>query len=148
MKKIGLAIGLLLVLALAALVMASKPGEYHLREFESLKTNFNTYRPSLSDRLKGITDNQTKWDYHLRKLQQLGVVEHTNFVFTSVPYTQESSKRIFRSAYSNFPAAVMFSAKYYATNDAGYGVRPYVLEVWDFPTNMQRWGSFAQANNH
>ena len=148
MKKVGFVVGLILVLALGALIPGSKPGDYHLRQFESLKTNLNSYQPSLSDSLRGIKDNQAKWDYHLRKLQELGVVHHTNFVFASVPYTQESSKRIFRAAYSNFPAAVMFSAKYYDTNDPGYGVRPYVLEVWDFHSNMQRWASFVQANNH
>ena len=148
MKKLGIAVGLLLVLVLAALMSASKPGVYHLRQFESLKANFNSYQPSLSDRLRGINDTKAKWDYHLRKLQELGVVDHTNFLFTSVPYTQESSKRIFRAACSNFPAAVMFSAKYYATNDPGYGVRPYVLEVWDFPSNIQHWTTFVQANNH
>jgi hypothetical protein len=41
----------------------------------------------------------------------------------------------------------MFTATYYDTNAAGYGVRPYVLEVWDFPTNIPRWSSFFQTNN-
>lgn len=152
MKKLGSVIGLFLVVALAVLILggkfAIKPAEYHLREFESLKTNFNNYQPSLSDRLRGIMNKQAKWDYHLRKLQELGVVTHTNFVFTSVPYTQESSTRIFRQAHLDFPTAVLFSARYYATNDPRYGVQPLVLEVWDFPTNFQRWASFVQAHDH
>lgn len=148
MKKLCLATGLVLAIAVAALIATSKPGEYHLREFQSIKTNFNTYHPSIVDRLRGIQDNEAKWEYHLHKLEELGVVEHTNFVFTSVPYTKASSRRIWRAAYSNFPDAVMFTAQYYDTNAPGYGVRPYVLEVWDFPTNMPRWLSFFQTNNN
>jgi len=148
MKRGVFAIGLFMILAVCALVLTCSPGEHHLREFDSLKANFNTYHPSLSDRLRGIRDRETKWDYHLRKLEQLGVVEHTNLVFSSVPYTQDSSKHLYRMACSNFPAAVMFSATYYDTNDPRYGVRPYALEVWDFPTNMQRWSAFVRANNH
>jgi hypothetical protein len=148
MKKLSLIFGLALILAIGALMATHRAGDYHLREFRNIKTNFNTYRPSILDRLEGIRGNETKWNYHLRKLEELGVVEHTNFVFTDVPYTEVSSKRIWRAANSNFPASVMFSAKYYATNDVGYGVNPYVLEVWDFPTNTQRWSSFFQANNH
>lgn len=148
MKQAGLIIGFVVVIVLAALLFAGNPGGYHLREFERIKSNFNSYSPSLADRLKGISDNHTKWNYHLRKLEELGVVDHKSFVFTNVPYTLESSRCIFRAACSNFPRAVMFSANYYATNDAGYGVRPYALEVWDFPSNMARWSLFIEANNH
>jgi len=147
MKKISIMLGLVAV-TLAVLTWTGSPGAYHLRQFESLKTNFNGYAYSLSDRLRGIKDNEDKWDYHLRRLQELGVVDHTNFVFSSVPYTQESGRRIFRAACSNFPTAVMFTAKYLSTNDPAYGVRPYALEVWDFPSNIQHWVSFFQTNNH
>lgn len=147
MKKIGIILGLALALTIAALIWTSSPADYHLRQFEYLKTNFNNYRPSLSDRFKGIKDNQGKWDYHLRSLERLGAVVHTNLVFTRVPYTQDSSRRIFRGACSNFPSAVMFTAAYYATNDPAYGVRPYALEVWDFPSKIQHWVSFFQENN-
>jgi hypothetical protein len=147
MKKVAVILGCGLVLGLVALIARSKPGDYHLCEFESIKTNFNSYRPSLFDRLKGIRSNQAKWDYHLRRLRELGVVDHTNFVFTSVPFTHESSRRVFQAACSNFPTAVMLSATYYAITDPAYGVRPYALQVWDFPSNSQRWVSFFQANN-
>jgi hypothetical protein len=145
--KIGAILGLALILALGALVSTNKPGDYHLREFEHIKTNFNNYRPSIYDRLKGISNNKAKWDYHLRKLEELGAVEHRTLVFTNVFYTVESSRRIWGAACSNFPGAVMFSARHYATNDADYGVRPYVLEVWDFSTNMHRWCSFFETSN-
>jgi len=147
-SKVGWILGLGLLLVLTALILTTKPGAYHLREFERIKTNVNNYRPSLSDRLKGIRDNKAKWDYHLRKLEELGVVQHQTFVFTNVPYTLESSRLIFGSASSNFPKAVMFSARYYDTNDLAYGVNPYVMEVWDFPSNMFRWSSFVQTMNH
>ena len=140
--------GVLVVIVLAALISRSDRGAYHLREFENVRTNFNNYQPSLPDRLRGITNNEAKWKYHLRQLEALGVVIHTNLVFTMVPYTGESSRRLFRSAYSNFPAAVIFSGKYYASNAPEYNVRPYALEVWDFPTNMRRWSLFLQSENH
>ena len=116
MKKVAWILGLVLILVIATLVSINRPGDYHLREFGTIKTNFNSYRPSFSDRLKGIRDNRAKWDYHLGKLEVLGVVQHRSFVFTNVPYTRESSKRIWGAAYSNFPMAVMFTAKHYATN--------------------------------
>ena len=120
MNKVGAAIGAAFAVGIVALVWSVDPGAYHMREFESVNTNVNKYRPSLGDRLKGIRDIESKWAYHLRKLEQLGVVEHTNLVFTAVPYTHESSKRIWRAAYSNYAAgAVMLSAKSYSTNDPG-----------------------------
>lgn len=146
-KKIGIILGLVVLVTIAGLIWTSSRAEYHLRQFEYLKTNFNNYRPSLSDRFRGIRDSQGKWDYHLRSLERLGVVVHTNLVFTHVPYTQASSRRIFRAACSNFPSAVMFTGVYWASNDPAYGIRPYAMEVWDFPTNIQRWVSFFHANN-
>ncbi len=123
-------------------------GAYHLREFEKVKTNFNNYVPTLFDRCKGIWNNQGKWNYHLGKLEQLGIVQHQIFTFTNVPYTKESSRRIWRSAYSNFSNAVMCRSDWYDTNNPGYGVKPYVLEVWDFPTQMPRWSAFFETNNY
>lgn len=127
--------------------VSSDPVAYHFREFESIKTNLNTFQPSLADRIKGIQDNQSKWDFHLQKLVELGAVQHKRFVLTEVPYTQDASRRIWRSANSNFPNAVMFSASYHNTNAAGYGAEPYVLEVWDLPEEMGRWTAFVEAQN-
>ncbi len=77
------------------------------------------------------------------------MVNHTNLVFTRVPFTQgEAGRRIFLAAESNFPSAVMFRGNYIYPNDATYGVRPCVLEVWDFPSNRLRWSSFFDAYNH
>ena len=134
-------------LVLIAHIAGRMAGNYHLGEFQKLKTNFNNYSPTMLDRLRGIRDNQAKYNFHLRSLEELGVVQHQSFVFTNVAYSRESSKRIFRSANSNFPNAVMFLAKYYGTNQAGYGDKPYVMEVWDFPREMPHWVSFFQTNN-
>jgi protein involved in ribonucleotide reduction len=130
---------------------------YHLREFEHIKTNFNNYKPSISEQMMGVGDNKAKWDYHLGKLEELGVVAHQIFVFTNRPYTKESVRQIWRSANSNFPNAVMFTAKYYDTNftapwpgwnlDLSVWEGSIILEVWDFPSNMPRWGSFYWTNN-
>src|SRR5689334_21311612 len=128
-KKVGIVLGLVLLLTLGILTgKGNRGGDYHLKQFASLQTNFNTFNPSLLDRLRGIKDNQGKWNYHLRKLEQAGVAVHTNFVFTGVPYTVESSRRIWTAACSNFPSAIMFTATHYATNDPAYGVRPYAIE--------------------
>jgi hypothetical protein len=140
--------GVGLILVLIVLLPSGNSGGYHLREFENIKTNFNNYRPSVIDRIKGIRDSQGKWDFHLRRLEELGVAQHKTFVFTEVPYTKEASKRIWGSANSNFPNAIMFSASYYGTNAPGYGVDPYVLKVWDSPSEMKRWVSFFETNNH
>jgi hypothetical protein len=123
------------------------PVAYHFREFERIKASPNTYQPSLADRIKGIQDNQSKWDFHLQKLVELGAVQHERFVFTEVPYTRDASRRIWRSAYSNFPNAVMFSASYHNTNAAGYGAETYVLEVWDLPEEIGRWSAFVETHN-
>ena len=133
MKKVawiaGSALVLLLALVLALALAHGNAANYHFGEFASIRTNFNSYRPSISDWLRGIRDNQDKWDFHLQSLEQLGAVKHKRFVFTEVPYTREASKRIWRSASSNFPNTVMFTACYYDTNAPGYGVAPFVLEV-------------------
>lgn len=121
---------------------------YHFREFDRVKTNYNNFRPSISDLSKGIRSNQDKWDFHLENLVKLGAVVHQRFVFTEVPYTKEAAGLIFRAAVSNFPAAVMFSAKDFQPNAPGYGVTPYVLEVWDTPEQMDRWTNFFKANRY
>lgn len=135
--------------ALAALIW-SRPSAaaYHLREFERVKTNFNNFLPSISDRSKGIRSNQDKWDFHLENLVRLGAVLHREFIFTEVPYTKEAARLIYRAALSNFPSAVMFSAKDIQPNAPGYGVTPYILEVWDVPEQMDRWTNFFEANRH
>lgn len=33
------------------------------------------------------------------------------------------------------------------SNAPGYGVDPYVLEVWAVPGEMKRWSSFVEAQN-
>lgn len=140
---------LIAVAGFVALVCAVSrdPVAYHFGEFERIKMNPNTYQPSLADRIKGIQDNQSKWDFHLLKLVELGAVQHKRFVLTEVPYTQEASRRIWRSANSNFPNAVMFSASYHNTNASSYGVEPYVLEVWDVPEEIERWAAFVERYN-
>ena len=140
-------VGVLLILLSIILLMPDRSGRYHLREFEKIKANFNTYRPSIADRVMGIQDNMSKYRFHLRKLLELRVVEHKEFVFTRVPYTREASIRIWTSATDSFPDPVMLTATYYAPNAPGYGVMPYVLDVWDFPSNMQAWASFYATNN-
>ena len=148
MKNVAWILGSVLVLVFITMILVNDFRSYHLREFESVKTNFNDYRPSIFDRMKGIRDNKSKWDFHLRRLEELGVVECRTFVFTEVPYTREASKRIWQLANSNFPNAIMFTASWYDTNAPGYGVTPYVLKVWDSPGEMQRWSAFFEANNH
>jgi hypothetical protein len=148
MKKAAGIAGFALMLLLIAGVTSINSTGYHLREFENVKTNFNNYRPTIWDRMRGIHDNQGKWDFHLRRLEELGAVQHKTFVFTEVPYTSQSSRQIWLSAYSNFPKAVMFTAKHYGTNDASYGVNPYVLGVWDFRRDMPHWLLFFQTNNY
>lgn len=140
---------LIAVAGFVALICAVSPDPvtYHFGEFERFKMNPNTYQPSLADRIKGIRDNQSKWDFHLLKLVELGAVQHKRFVFTEVAYTREASRRIWRSAYFNFPNAVMFSAPYHHTNASGYGAEPYVLEVWDLPEEMARWTAFVETHN-
>ena len=96
---------------------------------------------------RGIGGSQEKWDFHLKSLVALDAVQHERFVFTEVPYTKEASRHIWQSANSNFPNAVMFTASYYDTNAPGYGVAPYVLEVWDVPEEMKRWSSFVEQRN-
>ena len=140
-------LGAVVILVLIALISTRNPGEYHLRQFENIKTNFNTYSPTVLDRVRGIRNNEDKWNFHLRRLEELGVIQHKRFVFTEVPYTMEASKRIWRSAVTNFPNAIMFTASYYDTNAPGYGVDPYVLNVWDTPSEMPRWSSFFETNN-
>jgi hypothetical protein len=149
MKKLIWVSAAFLILGLLAfgLVLSRDSAAYHFSEFESIKTNFNDYRPSLYDRLTGIRDNQSKWDYHLQKLVEIGAVQHKRFVFTEVPYTREASKHIWRAANSNFPNAVMFTGTYYDTNATGYGRDPYVLAIWDVPSEMARWSSFFETNN-
>ena len=150
MKAVAWIAGILmiaLILIAVVFVQPSNSADYHLREFESIKTNFNSYRPSLVDRIRGIENNQEKWNYHLQTLVALGAVQHERFVFTEVPYTREASRLIWQSANSNFPNATMFTAKYYDTNAPEYGVAPYVLEVWDVPDEMKRWGSFVEQRN-
>ena len=150
MKALAWIVGISLIALVLIAVMFVQPSnsaDYHLREFESIKTNFNNYRPSVTDRIQGIGNNQEKWDYHLQSLVTLGAVQHERFVFTDVPYTREASRHIWQSANSNFPNAVMFTAKYYDTNAAEYGVAPYVLEVWDIPGEMKRWGSFVEQRD-
>ncbi len=44
MKKLWPMLGLGF-LALAVLIATNKPGDYHLREFESIKANFNAISP-------------------------------------------------------------------------------------------------------
>lgn len=132
------------VIIAVVLLQPSNSADYHFKEFAGIKTNFNSYRPSVVDRIRGIGNNQEKWDYHLQSLVALGAVQHERFVFTDVPYTREASRHIWQSANSNFPNAVMFTAKYYDTNAQEYGVEPYVLEVWDVPGEMKRWGSFVE----
>ena len=148
MKKIAWILGCGLIVALAAALVTGSPRDYHLREFENIKTNFNSYRPSLSDRFQGIRDNQGKWVFHLRRLEELGVVQHQIFVFTQVPYTRDARKRISGLANSNSPKAVWWSTTYKESNAPGYGVDPYSFEVWDFPGEMERWTNFFEANNH
>ncbi len=136
------------LLTLTALIWPRpNAADYHFREFDQVKTNFNNFRPSISDLSKGIRSNQDKWDYHLESLVKLGAVVHHRFVFTEVPYTKEAARHIYRAAVSNFPTAVMFSAKDHQPNAPGYGVTPYVLEVWDVPEQMRRWTNFLEANN-
>ena len=130
-----------------ALLLQRDSAAYHFREFERVRANFNGYRPSLSDRVKGIADNQRKWDYHLQRLVALGAVQHEQFVFTKVPYTKEASQHIWLLANSNFPQAIMLSAPYHDTNSPGYGVAPYVLEVWDLPGEIERWSLFVEEQN-
>ena len=149
MKKLIWTCAALLILGLLVLglTLPRDSAAYHFREFESIKANFNAYRPSLSDRIRGIDDNQGKWDFHLQRLVELGTVHYERFVFTEVPYTKEASKRIWLSANSDFPDAVMVTAPYHDTDAPGYGVDPYVLEVWDVPGEMKRWSSFVEAQN-
>ncbi len=142
-----IAIGFVVIVAIIAAIAVRDSSRYDLREIELLKTNFNNYQPSIWDRLRGIQNNEAKYEYHLRELEKLGLLVHTNFVFSNVPYTWESDKHIWRAACSNFPSAVDFSSKYYDTNNPAYGVRPCALEVWDFRTNMQRWSDFWRTNN-
>jgi hypothetical protein len=141
--------GVLLLFALItwALVARHDPSAHHFREFADLQTNYNAYRPSWSDRLKGIDGAQAKWDFHLRRLMELGAVRHEEFVFSEIPYTRESSKRLWLAVHSNFPRAVMVTAPHRDTNSAGYGVEPYVLKVWDVPGEMPRWSSFFETHN-
>ena len=145
-KIIGL-VCLVGILPLLVVISTRNPGDYHLREFEAVKTNFNDYTLTIADRFSGIHDSGSKWDYHLAKLEELGTVKHQTFIFSNVPFTRESSRRIWRAANSGFPTAVMLTAKSYATNDSRYGVKPFMLEVWDFPSNTLRWSSFFQTNN-
>jgi len=148
MGRYALIGGLVWVLALCLLFGTKNPARYHLREFENIKTNYNHYRPTIMDRVRGIRHSEDKWDYHLRSLEKLGVVRRRKFVFAEVPYTHEASKRIWTSAASNFPSVVMISARYLPTNAPGYGVLPYELEVWDYPSDMERWDVFFQSHNH
>jgi hypothetical protein len=136
-----------LVIIAVVFLQPSNSAGYHLREFYNIRTNYNSYRPSVVDRLRGIGKNHEKWDYHLQSLVALGAVQHERFVFTDVPYTREARRHIWQSANSNFPNAVMFTANYYDTNAPEYGVAPYVLEVWDVPGEMKRWGSFVEQRN-
>ena len=149
MKRLILisAVVMSLVLFGLGLALSIDPVSYHFREFENIRTNFNAYRPSFSDRLKGIGNNQEKWEYHLESLVEHGAVRYERFVLTNVLYTHDAGERIWLSASSNFPNAIMVTAPYYATNAAGYGVDPYVLEVWDVPGEMQRWSAFVEAQN-
>lgn len=137
-------IGILLILVVLS---ARNPGAYHLREFEAVKTNFNGYAITIFDRFAGIHDSGGKWDYHLNKLEELRVIKHQIFVFTNVPYNREASRRLWQAANSSFPKAVTLKANYFATNDSRYGVQPYTLEVWDFPSNTLRWSFFYRTNN-
>lgn len=127
--------------------LRSDPADYHFKEFAKIRANFNDYRPSVLDQLKGIRSNQDKWDFHLNSLEELGAVQHVRFVFTEVPYTREASKHLWSSVVTNFPDAVMFTAPSYYTNAPGYGVEPYVLNVWDFPHRMEAWSNFVHTNN-
>jgi hypothetical protein len=147
MKKGVWIFGIVVFLVLVAAVSNRDSEGYHLRQFENIKTNFNSYRPSLLDRIRGIRNNQDKWDYHLRRLEELGAIQHKRFVFSEVPYTKEASRRIWKSAVTNFPNAIMFTASYYETNTPSYGVDPYVLNVWDRPDAISQWTSFFEANN-
>jgi hypothetical protein len=147
MKKLAWMLGAAVILVLIALILTRNPGEYHLRQFENIKTNFNNHSPTVLDRVRGIRDNQEKWDFHLRRLEELGVVEHRRFVFSEVPYTAEAARRIWRSAVTNFPNAIMFTAAHHDTNALSYGVEPYVLNVWDRPEATRQWTSFFEANN-
>ena len=148
MKKVALVIVVALLVAFGAVLAIDHSSDYHLGEFERIKTNFNTYRPSFADRLRGIENNQGKWDSHLLRLEAIGAIQRKTFVFTEVPYTRENSSRIWRAAMARFTNAVMVTASYYDTNAPGYGVTPYVLNVWDFPEQMPRWSAFFETNNH
>jgi len=145
-KPVLIFISAILLVVIIRLLIGDS-AEYHLREFHNISTNSNNFQPSILDRLNGLTENSSKFDYHLSKLEELGVVKHQHLVFTNVPYTQESAKRIWHLAYSQFPNALHYSAKYFDTNSPSYGVVPYELEVWDAPAEMERWAMFFQTNN-
>ena len=54
MKKIGITLGFTLLFTLGVLIWTTQPGgDYHLQQFATLKTNFNSYNPSVLDRLQG-----------------------------------------------------------------------------------------------
>lgn len=112
----------LVLLALVA-VLSMDSGAYHRKEFLSLQTNFNHCRPSWRDRVRGIESNDAKHDRHLRRMLELGAVAHRAWLFTEVPYTAGSSRRIRLAACTNFPDAAHFSARHRTTNDPGYGPR-------------------------
>lgn len=149
MKRIAWWIcGFVALVILVALALPDNSVNYHRSEFERIKTTYNDYRPSLADQIRGLGENKAKYEFHLQKLMKLGAVKHDQFVFTHVPYTKENSKRIWLAAHSNFPNAVMFTAPYHATNAPSYGVAPCVLNVWDVPSEMERWSNFVQIENY
>jgi hypothetical protein len=145
-----------ITLALAAAVFAAlvafgfwprNSPQYHLGELRAVQKRFNSYSPALVDRIRGIRDNQEKWDFHLNHLIKMGAVERKELVFTQVPYTAESSRRLWQLAMSEFPEVVDLRAEYLSTNAPGYGVKPYRMEVFDVPQRMRQWDRFLEANN-
>lgn len=149
-RSIMMLAGLAVVLAIAGAVVvrfATDNAWYHVRQLEFILANHTRYEPSWVDRFDGIHDSWSKRNHHLRRLVELGAVQHMTFTFTHVPYTHETSRRIWSAANAQFPGAISFSAAYFHNTDAGYGTTPYELKVWDTPGEMARWQAFFELHN-
>ena len=159
-RRIAVGVGAALFVSIVALLLSRGDSiDHHLAELRTLqaelstysrspvRAGFNSYRPSLLDRFRGIQNNEQKLNFHLNRLIGMGAVERRELVFTEVPHTAESSQRLWRLAITSFPEVVDIRAEYLSTNAPGYGVKPYRMEVFDVPQRMRQWDRFLEANN-
>lgn len=95
----------------------------------------------------GIKNNDDKLNYHLKCLVELGALKHKKFVFTQVPYTSESFRRIWQLALEELPEAVEMRGNWYDENDSHYGMAPIIFELWCVPDELEQWNQFYEAEN-